>query len=117
MKLNQFTGLDGLFEIALRQYGQRSAESGRVVLVCRGGRLFGADPSGRIYTGELQTNDADAPAQDCREELLDRCHRRRDMTIRISGEIDPSARSQSTTVLVAGKPVDVDITYLGPLPP
>jgi hypothetical protein len=37
--------------------------------------------------------------------------------IAISGEIDPAARTQSTTVIVGRKPVAIEITYLGPLPP
>jgi hypothetical protein len=36
--------------------------------------------------------------------------------VRISGEIDPSARRQNTTILVGGNAVDIEITYLGPLP-
>jgi hypothetical protein len=38
------------------------------------------------------------------------------LTVPISAEIDLSAPRQSTTVLVGGKEVDVEITYLGPLP-
>lgn len=34
----------------------------------------------------------------------------------ITGEIDPFARSQNATVLVGGKEIDIQITYLGPLP-
>jgi hypothetical protein len=35
----------------------------------------------------------------------------------ITGEVDPFARSQSTTVCVGQKHIDIEITYLGPLPP
>ncbi|HVZ05508.1 hypothetical protein [Hyphomicrobium sp.] len=37
--------------------------------------------------------------------------------VSIAGEIDPLARTQSTTVLVGRKAVNVEIKYLGPLLP
>jgi len=37
--------------------------------------------------------------------------------VSISGEIDPGARIQNTTVLIGRKTIDIEITYLGPLPP
>ena len=48
--------VEGLFEIAPLPYKQPSGVAYRVVLICRAGRLFGADPAGRVYTGVLQAN-------------------------------------------------------------
>jgi hypothetical protein len=42
--------------------------------------------------------------------------RRAVAAVGISGEIDPGARRQNTTIFVGGRPVDIEITYLGPLP-
>ena len=90
-----------------------------VVAVCRRGRLFGADPNGRLCTGRLKARMATARA--------DLPYVRRGSAIPIEridaadpvpicGEIDPFARSQSTTMFVGGQPTDTEITYLGSLP-
>ena len=125
MKLKQPMAVEGLFEIA-RVPSRQPALSDRVILVCRAGRLFGADPSGRVYTGVLHADAREA----LRSSLLKAAYEiprkgrhapnpdpgRAGRMVPISGAIDPSARCQSTTVLVGGKPIDIEITYLGPLP-
>jgi len=119
--------VEGLFEIAPVLGRQPSTGVDRVILVCRAGRLFGADPAGRVYTGVLKANPKKIVM---RSSLKVACqggpHRRRPMarqpsrravtTVGISGEIDPGARRQNTTIFVGGRPVDIEITYLGPLP-
>lgn len=35
----------------------------------------------------------------------------------VAGIVDPFARSQNATINVGGQTIDVQITYLGPLPP
>jgi hypothetical protein len=42
--------------------------------------------------------------------------RRAVAAVGISGEIDPGARRQNTTIFFGGRPVYIEITYLGPLP-
>jgi len=125
VKLKQPVAVEGQFEIARVPSGQ-PAHSGCVILVCRAGRLFRADASDRVYTGALH---AHAHQALCRSHLKavyevprkgrqtpDPASGRTGLTVAISGEIDPSARCQNTTVLVGGKPIDIEITYLGPLP-
>ena len=125
-KLKQPTLVERLFEIAPLPYKQPSGAGYRVILICRAGRLFGADPAGRVYTGVLQANPKQALKRSYLKVVGEAPHRRRPRTrlparsgvaaVRISGEIDPSARRQNTTILVGGKAVDIEITYLGPLP-
>ncbi len=95
-------------------------------MICRDGHLFGADPKGRVYTGELHT----PPKYAVRKSLLKGTYeipiRRKlpwmpsvgnpSFRVPISGEVDHFALSQNATVLVGGKEVDIQITYLGPLP-
>jgi hypothetical protein len=93
-------------------------------LICRAGRLLGADPAGRVYTGVQ--NPKQALKRSYFKVVGEGPHRRRSRTrlparsgvaaVRISGEIDPSARRQKTMIFVGGKAVDIEITYLGPLP-
>jgi hypothetical protein len=105
---------------------QPSTGADRVILVCRAGRLFGADPSGRVYTGVLKANSSKIFRRSCLKVACQTPRRRRPMArqpsrravaaVGISGEIDPGARRQNTTIFVGGRPVDIEITYLGPLP-
>ena len=37
-----------------RDWGNLHQQPIELILICRDGRLFGADPKGRVYTGELQ---------------------------------------------------------------
>jgi len=116
---------DGLYEIALYRHRQPIASEGHALLVCRSGRLFGADARGRIYKGRLRLYAKHAVRKgflDIIYETPPRVKPRRGSTVdmqsivSISGEIDPMARSQRTKVLVGSRIVDVKITYLGPLP-
>ena len=86
--------VEGLFEIAPLPYKQPSGAAYRVVLICRAARLFGA-PTRRKGLHGRAAGESQAVA-----------------AVRISGEIDPLARRQNTTILVG----DIEITYLGPLP-
>jgi hypothetical protein len=52
-----------------------------------------------------------------RSSLFRAAARNMDVRVSITGEIDPLARSQNATVCVGGKKIDIEITYLGPLPP
>ncbi len=96
-------------------------------MVCRNGRLFGADPKGRVYTGRLVTRQ---PPAVCLSILkgsyeipvkLPVLRRPRtqypNVRVPVTGEIDPLARNQKATICIGGRPLDIEITYLGPLPP
>lgn len=116
---------DGLYEIVLYRHRQPIGPAGRALLVCRSGRLFGADARGRVYKGRLRLYAKHAVRKgflDAIYETPPRVKPRRGTTtdmqsvVSISGEIDPIARSQHTKILIGRKTVAVKITYLGPLP-
>lgn len=118
--------VDGLFEIIRARLGQPAPATDRLILICRDGRLFGADPKGRVYTGELQALPKDAVRKSALRGTYEIPLKRRSprgfmprdpsFRVPITGEIDPFARSQNATVLIGGKEIDIQITYLGPLP-
>jgi hypothetical protein len=126
-KVKQSAIVEGVFEIAPSRNRQLSGADSRVIVVCRAGRLFGGDPNGRVDTGVLRANAEHAlrEATSQRQVACERPPARRSLraparrtgaAVPIFGEIDPSARRQITTVLVNGRPVDIEITYVGPLP-
>lgn len=125
--MNHQTTVDGLFEIVLTRPRRHAAATGRLILICRSGRLFGADPKGRVYTGRLVTHQKRAVRMSylrgTYEIPLKRSSVRRawakdpSILVPITGEVDPLARSQSATVCVGGRNIDIEINYLGPLPP
>lgn len=117
---------DGLYEIVLSRQRLSFGPQGRALLLCRAGKLFGADPRGRLYRGRLRLY----AKHDLRRGFINAVYetpprirpvsgttKEMQSIVAISGEIDPGARIQNTTVLVGRKTVDIEITYLGPLPP
>jgi hypothetical protein len=134
--VKQYAWVDGLFEVEYVSFRQPENVAHRVTVVCRAGRLFGADPRGGIYTGVLKTRTRQRQVglRSCLKVAYEIPPRAKPapgvtgdetggpadgstaITVPILGEIDPWARHQNTTVLVGGKPVDIEITYLGPLP-
>lgn len=124
--MKQRTAVDGLFEVIRARVHKPAHTSDRFILICRKGRLFGADPRGRVYTGELQTEPKQAASRTSLRGTYKIPLRQRSprhpappepsFAVSITGEIDPYALSQNATVLVGGKQIDIQITYLGPLP-
>ena len=120
------TAVDGLFEVIRTRAPVSARESERFILICRKGRLFGADPQGRVYLGELRGTKSGAPRRTSLRGTYKIPLRQRSphipaptepsFAVPITGEIDPFALSQNATVLVGGKEVELQITYLGPLP-
>ena len=125
-KLKQETTVDGLFEIIRARLGQPAPATNRLILICRDGRLFGADPKGRVYTAELRALPTHAVRKSALKGTYEIPLKRKSprgfvppdpsFRVPITGELDPFARSQNATVLVGGKEIDIQITYLGPLP-
>lgn len=118
--------VDGIYEIAFARRNQSIRAGNRAILVCRAGTLFGADPRGRIYRGMLHSSAKRAMRKSFlsafyesppRSRLPTRAAATRRNAVPVSGEIDSSARTQSTTILVGRKAIDIEITYVGPLPP
>jgi hypothetical protein len=124
--MKQRTAVDGLFEVIRARVHKPAHASDRFILICRKGRLFGADPQGRVCTGELAAQSKHAGPRTSLRGTYKIPLRRRSghypartkpsFTVPITGEIDPCALSQNATVLVGGKQIDIQITYLGPLP-
>jgi hypothetical protein len=117
---------DGLYEIALSKQKRSFGPRGRALLLCRAGKLFGADPRGRLYRGRLRIYAKHDLRRGFINAVCETPPRARPIPgtttemqsiVAISGEIDPRARIQNTTVLVGRKTIDIEITYLGPLPP
>ncbi len=120
--MNQITRVNGLFEVIRTKPSPLSAPASRLILVCRGGRLFGADSEGRVCMGRLlpqRVHHMRLSAIRGTYEIPLRRIRTRNPSIRVPifGDVDPFARSQNTTISVGGKTIDIEITYLGPLPP
>ncbi|HEY8127516.1 MAG TPA: hypothetical protein VIF39_02200, partial [Hyphomicrobium sp.] len=118
--------VDGIYEIAFARRNQSVRADNRAILVCRSGTLFGADPRGRIYRGMLHPSAKRAMRKSFLSAFYEspprsrpppRTAAPRGNAVPVSGEIDSSARSQSTTIFVGRKAVDIEITYIGPLPP
>ena len=121
--MNQRTSVNGLFEIVRTKAGRHVTATSRLILVCRGGQLFGADPEGRVYWGRLMLQDRRTvrlfSLLGTHEVPLRRCSRLRAMSrirLPITGEVDPWAPSQNATVRVGGRKIAIEITYLCPLP-
>ncbi len=119
--MNQPVAVSGLFEAVRATRGP----SGRLILVCRDGRLFGADPEGRVYLGRILTLSHSRPKTVLRGtyQIPRRCRpsRRPDsqspyLQFPIQAEIDPSAKAQDVTVQIGDRNIEIRITYLGPLP-
>ena len=114
---------EGLFEIA--RLATRPAQGAdRIILVCRDGKLFGADARGRVYTGVLHARSVDPEQTSNLDTVFESPFATRPPLgfenfgagVPISAKIDTSAHHQNATVLIGGKPVAIEITYLGPLP-
>ncbi len=124
--MKQQTTFDGLFEIIRARSGHTAPATDRLILICRDGHLFGADPKGRVYTGEIDLRARRAARKTLMKGTYEIPMRRKlswlpsvgnpSFRVPISGEVDPLALSQNATVLVGGKEIDIQITYLGPLP-
>ena len=120
--MNQISRVNDLFEVIRARSRQLAAPPNRFILVCRGGRLFGADSEGRVCMGRLlpqRAHHVRLSAIRGTYEIPLRRVRTSNSSIRVpvTGNVDPFAPSQNATLSVGGKTIDVEITYLGPLPP
>jgi hypothetical protein len=126
-KLDQQTTLEGIFEVTRARSAPTASATRRLILICRDGRLFGADPQGRVYTGFLMAETTSPAPRSLLRGIYEVPLRRRSsrramprrpsMRLPISGMVDPFARAQRATVRIGVTEVDIEITYMGPLPP
>ncbi|HUJ37130.1 MAG TPA: hypothetical protein VLW88_05585 [Hyphomicrobium sp.] len=115
---------DGIYGLAYAAEGERMPTEGSALATLRKGRIFGSDPWGGVFTGSCQF-DADW--------RLNRVQLRLEVppdgqlitgfsagpggaSLDIEGAFEGAAPRLSTVVEVAGRPVRVELTYLGPLP-
>lgn len=120
--MNQIIRVNGLFEVTRTRPRRLVAAASRFILVCRGGRLFGADSEGHVCMGRLlaqRTHHTRLSAVRGTYEIPLRRVWSPKPSIRVPvvGIVDPFARSQNATINVGGRTIDVEIIYLGPLPP
>ncbi|RUP00221.1 hypothetical protein [Hyphomicrobium sp.] len=123
--MNQRICSEGLFEVVRVHSTRIAPATSRLILACRGDRLLGADQTGRVYMGRLLPQRLPTTRKLVLQGTYDiplRCRPLRDIRNRasfrlpISGEIDPLARFQHTSVWVGSRRIDIEISYLGPLP-
>jgi hypothetical protein len=115
---------DGIYGLAYAAGRERMPTEGSALATLRSGRILGSDPWGGVFTGscrfdaarrlstvdlrrdvpphgELITGVSAGPAGAC---------------IDIVAALEGGAPKLSSIVNVAGRPVRVELTYLGPLP-
>ena len=115
---------NGIYGVNYRAAQAREEEYGSALAVLRDGKILGSDPWGGLFTG-LYAYDA--------QDELNKVHLRFDVppegilvtgfcagpagaTLDIVGAFEKSAPKMATVVEVRGAPVEVQLTYLGPLP-
>jgi len=99
-------------------------DGGRALAILRDGKILGSDPWGGLFTGLY-----DYDPRDCLDKVRLRfdvppegvlvtgfCAGPKGATLNIVGTIERTAPKMVTVVDVSGTPVEVQLTYLGPLP-
>lgn len=116
---------DGLYQVAYSPTGSTPAAGDFALASVRNGRIMGSDPHGGIYRGakgrQRQLSSSAAVELVCTippdgELVTGLTAGTGGATVKIIGTIDPAAAAQTAILDVAGQPVIVEISYLGPLP-
>ena len=116
---------DGLYQVAYFTIGQSPRECDHILASVRDGKILGSDRHGGIYLGGANSgasHDATGLVQLICEippggELVTGLAAGPDgVTISASGVFDPVAAKQKIIVELAGKQLEIEISYLGPLP-
>jgi len=115
---------DGIYGLHYTAARSGEADEGNALAVLRAGKILGSDPWGGVFVGSCEF-DADA--------RLNKVHLRFDVppegmlitgfsagptgaVLDIVGAVERAAPNATMVVEVAGAPVCVQLTYLGPLP-
>jgi hypothetical protein len=115
---------DGLYKIAYPVFAQSLRELEEAVAVVSRGRVFASDRHGGVYRG------AGVPTADGRGLQVEMTATvpadgelatgfeggRYGALAAISGYVDPAAPSQHAIVQISGMPIEIEISYIGPLP-
>jgi len=114
---------EGVYKVVYFDDEQPSAAFEPMLLILRSGAVTASDALGGVYFGEFEsgangllrlTGSADIPPDG---ELVTGYVAGADgATVPLSIEISPESMQRRQTVTVGGRPVEVEISYLGPLP-
>ncbi|MGQ0455940.1 MAG: hypothetical protein ACT4OU_02635 [Hyphomicrobium sp.] len=115
---------DGLYKIVYPVSEQPLREFDEALAIVRRGRIFASDRHGGVYRGY---GAAPAEGQACRVALTAEVPAGGELVTgfdgggdgaltAIFGDLDPCARRQHAVIHVAGAPLEIDVSYLGPLP-
>jgi hypothetical protein len=115
---------DGIYGLHYASVGGGAAEAGNALAVLREGKILGSDPWGGVFTGSCEFD----PGQ-----RLSKVRLRLEVppegtlitgfsagpagaTLEIVGAVARPAPEATAVVEVAGVPLSVQLTYIGPLP-
>lgn len=115
---------NGLYKITYATSSEPTDEPGEVLAVVRRGRIFGSDRFGAVYRGYDATTAKDqgvivnvtADVPPGGELMTGFSGGENGAQAQIVGRVDPAAKQQRAIFDVAGSPLEIDITFLGPLP-
>jgi hypothetical protein len=116
---------DGLYQVAYGPPGSDPGASDFALASVRDGRIIGSDPHGGIYRGnkgrQRQLLSSASVELICTippggELVTGLAAGAGGAKVTIKGTLDPGASAQNAVLQVAGQPVMVEISYLGPLP-
>jgi len=115
---------DGLYGIAYAAGRERMPSEGSALATLRRGRIMGSDPWGGVFTGSCKFDAArrlstielrlDVPPHG--ELITGFSAGPAGASIDIVAAFEGAAPKLSSIIDVAGRPVRVELTYLGPLP-
>ena len=115
---------DGIYGLDYRAQDAHGEDGGRALAILRDGKILGSDPWGGLFTGLY-----DYDPRHCLNKVRLRfdvppegvlvtgfCAGPTGATLDIVGAFERTAPKMVTVVDVSGTPVEVQLTYLGPLP-
>jgi len=115
---------DGIYGLDYRAPHARDDKGGSALAVLRDGKILGSDPWGGLFTGlyDYDTRHRlnkvrlrfDVPPEGVL--VTGFCAGPAGATLDIVGAFERTAPTMATVVEVSGVPVEVQLTYLGPLP-
>jgi hypothetical protein len=114
---------NGVYELSFQHSGPLGAEFGDGLALVRDGRILGSDRFGGVFTGSCQPDPAgDGSLVELRlaipphAELITGFTAGADgATLRISTCLHRAAPVAKGVVEIAGEPIEVQVTYVGPL--
>jgi len=115
---------DGIYGLRYTALCEGKPDAGNGLAVLRGGKILGSDPWGGVFAGSCEFDP---------EARLNKVRLQFDVppegtlitgfsagptgaVLDIVGAVEAASPSAATVVEVAGTPVSVELTYLGPLP-